>query len=210
VTSILRTVDCLLVCGIPAARLGLQIALEREGHTVRVAERWPGVAGSVRLVITDIPAEDDVLAYLQRVRLEAPRCHLLVWAPILPGYADATALYDRWVLPTATLDEVCRAVRTAGSSGRRYLVSAHPTVASPFSDEGMGGFTRRELELIRQFHPQVVLSRQELALRMNVKVTTVRFHVRNILEKTGLASLRTLQRHSEAELIAMGERRFGT
>ncbi|MDE3076229.1 MAG: response regulator transcription factor [Chloroflexota bacterium] len=195
--------DCLVVCGIPAARLGLEIGLREAGHSVRSVDRWPGHVGAERVIVTDLGGADDFMGHLRQLRSDSPGCLIIVWAEALPGHAEATHLYERWVVPTQPINQLCNAITAAaGRVPARYIDGSRQTVeVEPV--HGGEGLTRTELLVIRQFHPSVTLSEKELSLRLNVSVNTVRTHLRRIESKTGVGSLRELQRHTEAALVKL-------
>lgn len=203
----------MVVCSSPATALGLQTLLERHGHRVDVWLAWRGPTVA-QIVITDIPAGADTVQYLNKVRNEAAAAQLIVWGPPAARYAEAAPLYRKWLVPSTPLEGIVAAAEECAQPRRRYLTGAPTLSAVLVSGAKQGALTRKEVELVSAFDPahNVVLTRRELAMRMNLSVPAVRYHVRNILAKTGLKSLRDLQRLPAAEIadLAHGHSAHGS
>ena len=175
-----------------------------------VLAKWHGVSNA-QVIVTDIPAGSECEAYLRQLRADAPRASIVVWGPIVPGYAEAAGLYRRWLLPATELDDIARAMHEALAAEPVFLTASPrlvgPSLGPSFIESADRTLTRRELELISAFDPtrRVVLTRRQLAMRMNLTVPAVRYHVRNLLKKTGSPSLQSLQRIGAQEIVELAQ-----
>lgn len=199
------TVDCLVICRVPAARIGLEAGLRDAGHSVRSTDYWHGHLTVEQVIITDLGENVGCSDYLSQLRSGAPGALIIVWADPVPGHAEITELYDRWIVPSQSIGALCRAISLAASRRPRYYLGSSRQTAEVEIAHRTAGLTKRELQIFRQFHPGVYLTEQELAFRLNLSVNTIRTHLRRIEAKTGVHSLRQVQRLSEADLVRLAQ-----
>jgi two-component system NarL family response regulator len=116
-----------------------------------------------------------------------------------------------YVIKTAAIDEVCRAVQ-AVSEGHRYLspditgivVDAHldaPAQPAAPSSSPLGAREREILQLLAEGH-----SSPEIARRLHIATTTVETHRRNIMTKLDVHSIAELTKFAIREGLTPLER----
>ena len=193
------TVRILLIDDHPLVRTGLRAVLEAEPDLEVVGEADTGaraisIASRLRpdVLLTDLLLPDlDGVAVTQRIRAQLPDTHVVV----LTSVSDQ----DQWVvrairagassyvMKNADIGELIQAIRHAaegqahlssGAAARLIQEMRSPTKQLPLTD--------REREVLREL--AMGRTNKEIARSLNIALTTVKSHVRAILDKLGVDS----------------------
>jgi two-component system, NarL family, response regulator LiaR len=193
------TIRVLLVDDHPVVRTGLRALLEAEPDIKVVGEAGNGLAAislarALRpdIVVTDLllPGVDGV-AVTQRIHAELPTTQVLILSSV--GEEDASLVRAvragaiGYLVKNAEIDVLVRTVRSA-AEGQAHL-SPRATarlmqeVRSPKNELPL---TDRERQVLRE----ITLGRtnKEIAQALHIAETTVKSHVRAILDKLGVRS----------------------
>jgi DNA-binding NarL/FixJ family response regulator len=193
------TIRILLVDDHPVVRAGLRALLEIEPDLEVVGEADTGARGISQsrklrpdLVVTDLLLPDmDGVAVTQTVRAELPETRVIV----LTSVSDEDDFVIRairagaigYVLKSADTDVLVQTLRTA-ADGQVHL-SPHAAarlmqeMRAPSHDSPL---TDREREVLREV--AIGRSNKEIARVLHIAETTVKSHVRAILDKLGVES----------------------
>ena len=180
-----------------------------QGH--RIVASIPGAkqavevcrTGPVDLVLMDVQTEhrENGLAALRQIKSMRPEIKVIVVTSLIDGAvleeAKAAGADSLWYKDSAQnrLMEVVR--RTM--AGERIFPDAPPTVEVGLAKSTE--FTKTELKVLRYLVRG--LSYTRIATEMGCEMSTVKFHVANMLQKTGLENkLQLALAVSDAKLIA--------
>ena len=193
------TVRIVLLDDHPVVRTGLRAVLEAEPDLEVVGEADTGaraisLASKLRpdVLLTDLLLPDlDGVAVTQRIRAQLPDTQVV----ILTSVSDQ----DQWVvrairagassyvMKNADIAELVQAIRHAaegqvhlssGATARLIQEMRSPTNQRPLTD--------REREVLREL--TIGRTNKEIARSLNIALTTVKSHVRAILDKLGVDS----------------------
>jgi NarL family two-component system response regulator LiaR len=193
------TVRILVIDDHPVVRAGLRAVLEAESDFEVVGEADSGMdalrlAHRLRpeIVLTDLLLPDlDGVAVTQRIRAQLPDTHVVV----LTSSSDQ----DQWVVrairagaisyvtKSSAVAELIQAIRRA-AEGQVHL---SPRAAARLMEEMRSptrpiSMTEREREVLREM--AVGRTNKEIARSLDIALTTVKSHVRAILNKLGVDS----------------------
>ncbi len=193
------SVRILVVDDHPVVRTGLRAVLEAEPDFEVVDETESGrravtLAHRLRpdVVLTDLLLPDlDGIAVTQSIRAQLPEIRVVV----LTSVSDQ----DRWVvrairagaigcvMKSSHVSELVQAIRQA-ADGHPHMT---PQAAARLMQEVQSPthpvrLTHREREVLREL--AIGRTNKEIARSLNVALTTVKSHVRTILEKLGVES----------------------
>jgi DNA-binding NarL/FixJ family response regulator len=193
------TVRLLLIDDHPLVRAGLRAVLDPEPDLEVVGEADNGTS-AIRLarklrpdvVLTDLLLPDlDGVSVTQRIRAELPETHVVILT-----YADeddasvARAVQGGaigYVLKSADIVELLQTIRSA-AHGQVHL-SAQATarlLREMGSPKDHVALTEREQQVLRGV--AIGQTNKEIARSLGVALTTVKSHVRSILDKLGVDS----------------------
>jgi DNA-binding NarL/FixJ family response regulator len=205
------TIRILLIDDHSVVRAGLRSVLEAEldlevvGEAAN-AERGISLARRLRpdVVLTDLLLPDlDGISVTESIRADTPETQVV----ILTSVSDQDASVVRavragavgYVLKSADLTELVQAIRSA-ATGQVHL---SPRAAARLMQEMRAPanefpLTDREREVLREL--AVGRSNKEIARSLDIALTTVKSHVRAILDKLGVdsrtqAAVQALQSH---------------
>jgi two-component system, NarL family, response regulator LiaR len=193
------TIRVLLIDDHPVVRAGLRTCLETESDLEVVGEADAGtpaisLARKLRpdVVVTDLLLPDvDGVAVTQNIRAELPDTQVIILSSV--GEEDASVVRAvragaiGYVLKNADIDLLVQTIRSA-AEGQVHL---SPRAAARLMQEMRS--PRNELPLTdreRQVLREVAIGRtnKEIARSLYVAETTVKSHVRAILDKLGVQS----------------------
>jgi two-component system, NarL family, response regulator LiaR len=205
------TLRILLVDDHPVVRAGLRALLVRELDCEVVGEADNGVAAldvarQVRpdIVVTDLllPGADGV-AVTHSIRAELPDVQVIILTGANPDDASVTRAVQAgaigYVFKDADAGQLVNSIRSA-ASGRPHV---SPRAAARLMDElrrprTMVRLTERQRQVLREI--AVGRSNKEIAQALHLGVSTVKSHVRTILEKLDVetrtqAALQAVHQH---------------
>jgi DNA-binding NarL/FixJ family response regulator len=211
------TIRILLIDDHPVVRAGLRALLETESDLEVVGEAGDGMsainlAPKLRpdIVVTDLLLPDvDGVAVTQSIRAELPDTQVIILTSV--GEEDASVVRAvragaiGYVLKNADIDVLVQTIRSA-AEGQVHL---SPRAAARLMQEMRS--PRNELPLTdreRQVLREVAIGRtnKEIARSLYVAETTVKSHVRAILDKLGVQSrTQAALQAQRSEMFSPGE-----
>jgi DNA-binding NarL/FixJ family response regulator len=211
------TIRVLLIDDHPVVRAGLRALLETESDLEVVGEADAGMpaislARKLRpnIVVTDLLLPDvDGVAVTQSIRAELPDTQVIILTSV--GEEDASVVRAvragaiGYVLKNADIDVLVQTIRSA-AEGQVHL---SPRAAARLMQEMRS--PRNELPLTdreRQVLREVAIGRtnKEIARSLYVAETTVKSHVRAILDKLGVQSrTQAALQAQRSEMFSPGE-----
>jgi DNA-binding NarL/FixJ family response regulator len=209
------TIRVLLIDDHPVVRAGLRALLETELDFEVVGEADAGVpaiglARKLRpnVVLTDLLLPDvDGVAVTESIRAELPDTQVV----ILTGASEEDASVVRavragaigYVLKSADIEVLVQTIRSAAEGqlhlSPRAAVLLMQEMRSPKNQESL---TRREREVLREV--AIGRTNKEIAGSLHISETTVKSHVRAILDKLGVQS------RTQAALQALHSQMFSS
>jgi DNA-binding NarL/FixJ family response regulator len=180
-------------------RTGLRAVLQAESDFDVVGETDTGAAGislaqqlQPDVVVTDLLLPDvDGVAVTQRIRAELPDTQVVILTSMDEADASVVRAVQAgavgYVLKTADIDDLLRTIRSA--AGGQIHLSARAgarlmqEMRSPTTPVVL---TEREREVLREI--AVGRTNKEIARSLNIALTTVKSHVKSILDKLGVDS----------------------
>jgi two-component system, NarL family, response regulator LiaR len=193
------SVRILLVDDHPIVRSGVRAVLETESDLEVVGEADAGERGvnlALRLrpdvVVTDLLLPDmDGVAVTERIRAERPETQVIV----LTSVSDQDASVVRavragaigYLVKSADVTELVQTVRSA-ATGQVHLSSraAARLMREMHSPTSQVQLTDRERQVLREI--AIGRTNKEIARSLHIALTTVKSHVRAILDKLGVES----------------------
>ena len=196
------TVRILLIDDHPVVRTGLRAVLDAESDLEVVGEADCGrhaisLAHRVRpdVVLTDLLLPDiDGVTVTQRIRAELPGTQVVILTSVDKEDASVVRAVQcgaiGYVLKSANVDELVQTIRAA-ARGQVHLSAgaAARLIQEMRSPKPHASLTEREREVLRGI--AVGRTNKEIARSLDIALTTVKSHVRAILDKLGVDS-RTL------------------
>jgi two-component system, NarL family, response regulator LiaR len=213
------TIRVLLVDDQPVVRTGLRALLETESEMEVVGEAAGGLfaislARALRpdIVVTDLLLPDvDGVAVTQSIRAELPDAQVVILTSV--GEEDASLVRAvragaiGYVVKNAEIEVLVRTVRSA-AEGQVHLSprAAARLMQEMRSPKNQLPVTDRERQVLREI--AIGRTNKEIARSLHIAETTVKSHVRAILDKLGVqsrtqAALQALQ----AQLVSPDELR---
>ena len=193
------TIRILLVDDHPIVRNGVRTVLEAESDLEVVGEAETGtravnLAHRLRpdVVVTDLLLPDiDGVAVTQRIRADLPQTQVVILTCAdqengsVGNAVHAGAI--GYVLKTANIAEVVQTIREA-AEGQVHLSSgaAARLIEEMRSPKAQVALTEREREVLRGL--AIGRTNKEIARSLDIALTTVKSHVRAILDKLGVDS----------------------
>ena len=180
-------------CGVKALLLGTEIEVVAEAATSQAAVKL-ALEKKIDLVLLDIRLPDgDGLTALGRIKFDKPDLPVLLFSAFdnLASVARAIALGARgFLLKGCSRDEFLNAIRVAAAGeniwNKERLRSASRSLRTPrlagTPEASLGECETEVLRLMAQG-----LTNKQIAATMKVSYMTVAVHVKNILQKIGLA-----------------------
>lgn len=156
-------------------------------ETAMVADAWCA-RGDVDLILMDVVMKDNSngLAAAQRIKISYPRIKIIIVTsmpdPVFLKKARGLGVDSFWYKEVEA--EPLLQVMDRTMAGERVWPDRPPMVelgAAKSSD-----FTEREIDVLRMLAEG--LSDREIGDRLHLSVPTVRYHVGNLISKTGCAS----------------------
>jgi DNA-binding NarL/FixJ family response regulator len=189
----------LLIDDHPVVRTGLRAVLEAESDLELVGEAESGMravslAHRLRpdVVLTDLLLPDmDGVAVTQRVRAELPETRVVILTSMDEEDASVVRAVQAgamgYVLKSANTAELVQAIRSA-ADGQVHLSAraAARLVQEMRSPKNEVALTDREREVLRGV--AIGRTNKEIARSLDIALTTVKSHVRSILDKLGVDS----------------------
>jgi two-component system, NarL family, response regulator LiaR len=202
------TIRLLLIDDHPIVRAGLRAVLEAEPDLEIVGEADSGaraisLAHRLRphVVLTDLLLPDqDGIAVTQRIRAELPETKVVILTSL--GEEDASVVRavqsgaTGYVLKSADVGELLQTLHSA-AQGQVHLSAgaAARLVQEMRSPKQRIALSERERDVLREL--AIGRSNKEIANSLNIALTTVKSHVRSVLDKLGVDS------RTQAALIAV-------
>jgi two-component system, NarL family, response regulator LiaR len=193
------TIRVLLVDNHPVVRTGLRALLETESDIKVVGEAGDGlsaisVARALRpdIVVTDLLLPDvDGVAVTQSIRAELPDAQVVILTSV--GEEDASLVRAvragaiGYVVKNAEIEVLVRTVRSA-AEGQVHLSprAAARLMQEMRSPKNQLPVTDRERQVLREI--AIGRTNKEIARSLHIAETTVKSHVRAILDKLGVQS----------------------
>jgi NarL family two-component system response regulator LiaR len=193
------TIRLLLIDDHPIVRAGLRAVLDAEPDLEVVGEadtatRAISLAHRLRpdLILTDLLLPDqDGIAVTQRVRAELPETQVVILTSV--GEEDTSVVRAvqsgamGYVLKSANIGELLQTVHSA-AQGQVHLTAraAARLVQEMRSPEQHGLLSDRERDVLREL--AIGRTNKEIARSLDIALTTVKSHVRSILDKLGVDS----------------------
>jgi DNA-binding NarL/FixJ family response regulator len=193
------TIRVLLIDDHPVVRAGLRAVLETESDLEVVGEADSGghavsLTHTLRpdIVLTDLLLPDvDGVAVTQRIRADLPETQVLILTSVDEEDASVVRAVRAgaigYVLKSANIADLVQTIRHA-AAGQVHLSSRaaarliqemrSPTTQLPLTD--------REREVLREI--AIGRTNKEIARSLHIALTTVKSHVRAILDKLGVDS----------------------
>jgi DNA-binding NarL/FixJ family response regulator len=189
----------LLIDDHPVVRTGLRAVLEAESDLELVGEAESGMravslAHRLRpdVVLTDLLLPDmDGVAVTQRVRAELPETRVVILTSMDEEDASVVRAVQAgamgYVLKSANTAELVQAIRSA-ADGQVHLSAraAARLMQEMRSPKNEGALTDREREALRGV--AIGRTNKEIARSLDIALTTVKSHVRSILDNLGVDS----------------------
>ena len=156
-------------------------------ETAILADAWCA-KGGVDLILMDIVMKDgsNGLDAAARIKVSYPGIRIIAVTsmpdPLLLRKARAIGVNSFWYKEVEA--EPLLRVMNRTMDGERVWPDNPPEVR--LGNAGSGDFTRREMDVLRLLSEG--LSDREIAARLGLGLPTVRYHVRHLIEKTGLGS----------------------
>jgi NarL family two-component system response regulator LiaR len=193
------TVRILLIDDHPVVRTGLRAVLETESDLEVVGEADTGqravsLAHRLRpdVVLTDLLLPDiDGVAVTQRIRAELPNTQVVILTSVDEEDAAVVRAIQGgaigYVLKSANIAELMHIIRSAAEG----KVCLSPRAAARLIQEMRSPTTQvrltdREREVLRRM--AIGRTNKEIARSLDIALTTVKSHVRSILDKLGVDS----------------------
>jgi DNA-binding NarL/FixJ family response regulator len=202
------TIRVLLVDDHPIVRNGVRAILDAESNLEVVGEAETGtravnLAHRLRpdVVVTDLLLPDiDGVAVTQRIRADLPQTQVVILTSAdQENSSVGNAVYAGaigYVLKTANIAELVQTIREA-AAGQVHLSSgaAARLIGEMRSPKAQVTLTERERDVLRGL--AIGRTNKEIARSLDIALTTVKSHVRAILDKLGVDS------RTEAALYAV-------
>jgi NarL family two-component system response regulator LiaR len=183
----------------PVVRTGLCAVLDAESDFEVVAEADIGMRGvnlahKLRpdVVLTDLLLPDiDGVTVTQRIRAELPETQVVILTSMDEERASVVRAIHAgaigYVVKSANIDELVQTIRSA-ADGQVHLSAkaAAGLVQEMRSPKNHVSLTDREREVLRGV--AIGHSNKEIARSLDIALTTVKSHVRSILDKLGVDS----------------------
>ena len=193
------SVRILLVDDHPIVRSGLRVVLETEADLEVVGEADAGERGvnlARRLrpdvVVTDLLLPDmDGVAVTERIRAERPETQVIILTSVSEQDASVVRAVRAgaigYVVKSAEVTELVQTIRSA-ATGQVHLNSrtAARLMQEMHSPTTQLQLTDRERQVLREI--AIGRTNKEIARSLHIALTTVKSHVRAILDKLGVES----------------------
>jgi DNA-binding NarL/FixJ family response regulator len=193
------TIRILLIDDHPVVRTGVRAVLDAESDLEVVGEADTGIraislAHRLRpdVVVTDLLLPDiDGVAVTERVRAELSETQVVMLTSVDDDDAAVVRAVQAgalgYVQKSANVAELVQTIRAA-ATGQVHLSAraAARLIQEMRSPSSHARLTDREREVLRQL--AIGKTNKEIALSLDVAVTTVKSHVRSILDKLGVDS----------------------
>jgi DNA-binding NarL/FixJ family response regulator len=189
----------LLIDDHPVVRTGLRAVLEAESDLELVGEAESGMravslAHRLRpdVVLTDLLLPDmDGVAVTQRVRAELPETRVVILTSMDEEDASVVRAVQAgamgYVLKSANTAELVQAIRSAADGQVHFSARAAARLIQEMrSPKNEVALTDREREVLRGV--AIGRTNKEIARSLDIALTTVKSHVRSILDKLGVDS----------------------
>lgn len=163
------------------------------------------ICGKVDLIIMDIVMADGVsgLDAAKRIKQSYPEVKILMVTSMPDSYflkqakeIEVDSFWYKEVQDAPMLDVMDRTM-----AGEHVWPDQAPTVKVGIADSSE--FTERELEVLRYIANE--FSNNEISDELNMSINTVKFHVGNLLEKTGSATRTELAIVAAKSGVVVGE-----
>jgi len=189
----------LLIDDHPVVRVGLRGVLEMESNLEVVGEADTGMRGvslahKLRpdVVVTDLLLPDvDGVELTRRIRAELPQTQVVILTSMDEDDASVVRAVQGgaigYVVKNSNISELVQIIRSA-ADGQVHLSprAAARLVQEMRSPKTQITLTDREREVLRGV--AIGRSNKEIARSLNIALTTVKSHVRSILDKLGVDS----------------------
>ena len=207
----------LLIDDHPVVRTGLRAVLEAESDLELVGEAESGMravslAHRLRpdVVLTDLLLPDmDGVTVTQRVRAELPETRVVILTSMDEEDASVVRAVQAgamgYVLKSANTAELVQAIRSA-ADGQVHLSAraAARLIQEMRSPKNEVALTDREREVLRGV--AIGRTNKEIARSLDIALTTVKSHVRSILDKLGVDSRTQAALHAvRSRMVSPGE-----
>lgn len=193
------TVRILLIDDHPLVRAGLRAVLDAESYFEVVAEADNGthaisLARRLRpdVILTDLLLPDlDGVAVTQRIRAELPETQVVILTSVDEDDASVVRAFQSgaigYVLKSADIGELMQTLRSA-AQGQVHISAraAGRLIREMRATTTAVQLTGREREVLRGI--AIGRTNKEIARSLDVALTTVKSHVRSILDKLGVDS----------------------
>jgi len=193
------TIRILLIDDHPVVRTGVRAVLDAEPDLEVVGEADTGLRGvslahrlGPNVVVTDLLLPDiDGVAVTQRIRAERPATQVIMLSSVDEDDAAVVRAVQGgalgYVQKSANVAELVETIRAA-ANGQVHLSAraAARLIQEMRAPSNHARLTDREHEVLRQL--AIGLTNKEIARTLDVALTTVKSHVRSILDKLGVDS----------------------
>jgi NarL family two-component system response regulator LiaR len=192
------TIRVLLIDDHPVVRAGLRALLEAEPEVEVVGEadtgsRGIGLTSRLRpdVVLTDLLLPDvDGVTVTQRIRAALPGTQVVILTSVDEEDASIARAVQAgaigYVLKSANIAELLQTIRYAAQGQVHLSARAAARLIEEMRSPKNVPLTDRELEVLRGL--ATGRTNKEIARALNIALTTVKSHVRTILDKLGVDS----------------------
>jgi DNA-binding NarL/FixJ family response regulator len=194
----------------PIRRAGLRSVLEEMRGIHLIDSDLNGLldAESLDLILISLMVREEMLAVIERFRLERPATRIVVMDSDASEESAITAIYAGargYLQETASPEDVWQAIEVVASGS----IWASRQVLSMLVDRMLSGsatrtmqpqFTQREMEVLQLLVS--ARSNREIALALGIEVRTVKSYVGRMMRKVGVGNRIALSIHAAKHALA--------